>query len=126
MEFLEAFEAKVLEERRIWALSLALRATPVKWWDECKTTFQEWGACRVMLLLHLDPLVHLHRKKARVIIRSCAELHTKVTDDRKGSVSDRCTPYRNSCKIMDTTSAVGLATLTAITQLRSFKKIRQE
>ena len=57
-DFLKAFEVDVPEEWRFWALELAMRVTPARWWETHKEAFQDWGECRKMMVLRFDPLVN--------------------------------------------------------------------
>ena len=38
-DFLQTFEVEISRERRLWALNLAMHATPARWWDTHKEAF---------------------------------------------------------------------------------------
>ena len=50
-DFLRAFEAEVPRERRLWALNLAMHATPARWWETHKEAFPAWEDCRGRMIL---------------------------------------------------------------------------
>lgn len=61
-EFLQTFKAEFPRERRLWALNLAMRATPARLWDMHKEAFQDWEECRDMMILRFEPLVEVRFK----------------------------------------------------------------
>jgi hypothetical protein len=40
--FLKKYEDEVLENQRLLALELALKATPARWWGDHKETITDW------------------------------------------------------------------------------------
>ena len=54
-EFLRTFEVEVPREQRLWALNVAMCATPARWWDTHKGAFQDWEECRDMMILKFEP-----------------------------------------------------------------------
>jgi hypothetical protein len=47
--FLTQYEDKVLENQRLLALDLALKATPARWWGTHKETITDWYQCKRIL-----------------------------------------------------------------------------
>ena len=43
--FLEESEVKVLDAQRFLSLDVALKATPIRWWDAHKQSMSEWPQC---------------------------------------------------------------------------------
>jgi hypothetical protein len=48
-EFLEKYEDEVLENERLLALDISLKATPARWWGAHKETIQVWYQCKRIL-----------------------------------------------------------------------------
>jgi hypothetical protein len=48
-EFLIKYEDKVLENQRLLALDISLKATPTRWWGAQKETIQEWYECKWLI-----------------------------------------------------------------------------
>jgi hypothetical protein len=47
--FLTQYEDEVLENQRLLALDLALKATPARWWGAHKETITDWYQCKRLL-----------------------------------------------------------------------------
>jgi hypothetical protein len=47
--FLTQYEDEVLENQRLLALDLALKATPARWWGTHKETITNWYQCKRLL-----------------------------------------------------------------------------
>jgi hypothetical protein len=47
--FLTQYEDEVLENQRLLALDLALKATPARWWGTHKDTITDWYQCKRLL-----------------------------------------------------------------------------
>jgi hypothetical protein len=47
--FLTQYEDEVLENQRLLALDLALKATPTRWWGTHKETITDWYQCKRLL-----------------------------------------------------------------------------
>jgi hypothetical protein len=45
-EFLTKCEDEVLENQRLLALDIVLKATPARWWGVHKETIQDWYQCK--------------------------------------------------------------------------------
>ena len=52
--FLKQYEDEVLENHRLLALDLALKATPARWWDAHKETITDWYQCKRLLRIRFD------------------------------------------------------------------------
>jgi hypothetical protein len=52
--FLTQYEDKVLENQRLLALDLALKATPAIWWGAHKETITNWYQCKWLLHIRFD------------------------------------------------------------------------
>ena len=50
-KFLDAFEREVPKDHHFWALDLALRNTPARWWGTHKDSFDGWRDYRRMMRL---------------------------------------------------------------------------
>ena len=61
--FLNKFEREVLEKQRFHALDWVLRATPVRWWNMPKGSYDDWHECMGMMGLRFGkPRVRLADK----------------------------------------------------------------
>jgi hypothetical protein len=47
--FLTQYEDEVLENQRLLALDIALKATPARWWGTHKETIKDWYQCKRLL-----------------------------------------------------------------------------
>jgi hypothetical protein len=47
--FLTRYEDEVLENQRLLALDIALKATPARWWGAHKETIKDWYQCKRLL-----------------------------------------------------------------------------
>jgi hypothetical protein len=47
--FLTHYEDEVLENQRLLALDIALKATPARWWGTHKETIKDWYQCKKLL-----------------------------------------------------------------------------
>jgi hypothetical protein len=52
--FLTQYEDKVLENQRLLALDLALKATPARWWGAHKEIITKWYQCKWLLRIRFD------------------------------------------------------------------------
>jgi hypothetical protein len=52
--FLTQYEDEVLENQRLLALDLALKATPARWWGAHKETITDWYQCKRLLRIRFD------------------------------------------------------------------------
>jgi hypothetical protein len=52
--FLTQYEDEVLENQRLLALDLALKATPARWWGAHKETITDWYQCKRLLCIRFD------------------------------------------------------------------------
>jgi hypothetical protein len=50
-EFLTKYEDEVLENHRILALYISLKATPSIWWGVHKETIQDWYQCKRLMCI---------------------------------------------------------------------------
>jgi hypothetical protein len=48
-EFLAKFELEILENQRLLALDIALKATPTCWWGAHKENIKNWFQCKRLL-----------------------------------------------------------------------------
>jgi hypothetical protein len=51
---LTQYEDKVLENQRLLALDLALKATPARWWGTHKETITDWYQCKQLLRIQFS------------------------------------------------------------------------
>ena len=51
--FLAQYEDELLENQRLLALDIALKATPARWWGSHKETIQNWYKCKRLLCIRL-------------------------------------------------------------------------
>jgi hypothetical protein len=49
--FLAQYEDEVLENHRLLALDIALKATPARWWGTHKQTIKDWYQCKWLLCI---------------------------------------------------------------------------
>jgi hypothetical protein len=49
--FLTRYEDEVLENQRLLALDVALKATPARWWGAHKKTIKDWYQCKWLLCI---------------------------------------------------------------------------
>jgi hypothetical protein len=52
--FLTQYEYEVLENQRLLALELALKATPTRWWGAHKATITNWYQCKRLLRIRFS------------------------------------------------------------------------
>jgi hypothetical protein len=62
--FLAQYEDEVLENQRLLALDLALKATPARWWGAHKETITDWYQCKRLLCIRFDA-EHKNNKKQK-------------------------------------------------------------
>jgi hypothetical protein len=61
--FLAQYEDEVLENQRLLALDLALKATPARWWGAHKETITDWYQCKRLLRIRFDAEQKEKKKK---------------------------------------------------------------
>jgi hypothetical protein len=61
---LAQYEDEVLENQRLLALDIALKATPAIWWDTHKETITDWYQCKWLMCIRFNA-EHKKNKKQK-------------------------------------------------------------
>ena len=59
-EFFQEFEENVFVPQRILALDVALKATPVRWWETHKQTIHDSEQCHRLMMVHFGSVQVYH------------------------------------------------------------------
>jgi len=61
--FFMRFEELVVEPQILLALDVALRATPARWWTMHKVSINNWGQCRILMMVRFGTIAESKLQK---------------------------------------------------------------
>jgi hypothetical protein len=59
--FVNEFELQIPEQQRLLALDVALRETPVRWWETHKEGIEDWKHCKRLMQIRFGTEDIMHK-----------------------------------------------------------------